>query len=116
MRDRERLLIDVAREQRGVFTLAQALACGFPRRTIEARASRGLYETIHPQVYGIGGSESTWRRSVIAAVLSSVRPAGASHRTAAFLWGLTSRVPEIVEVITRRHRRLDRRSFTVHES
>lgn len=116
MNDRERLLSSVARDQRGVFTLAQGLASGFPRTTITGRAQRGVYEAIHPGVYGLTGSEDSWHRSVLAAVLSTPNPTAASHRTAAHLWGMTSLRPERIEVVTIRHRRLERPPFTVHES
>jgi len=113
---RERLLANSAREQRGLFTIAQALACGFSDRTVVARASSGMYETVHPGVYGVAGSAVTWEREVLAAVLSATDPAAASHRTAAYLLGLTSQKPPVVEVITNRHQRVKRREFVVHES
>ena len=116
MHNRERLLTSTARDQRGIFTLAQGLACGFPRTTIADRVARGVYESIYPGVYGMAGSDDSWNRRALAAVLSSVAPAGTSHRTAAFLWGMTSLRPEDIEVVTVRHRRLSREDFTVHES
>ena len=116
MDERERLLAAIARGQRGVFTMAQGLACGFPRTTLTTRASHGMYETIYPGVYGMAGSEDSWHRGSLAAVLSTVAPSGASHRTAAHLWGMISHRPETIEVVTVRHRRLVRQDFTVHES
>lgn len=116
MEERERLLYALARDQRGVFTLKQATACGFPPSTIRARAARGVYETIHPGVFGIAGSEDSWRRRVIAAALSTPTPGAASHRTAAYLWGMMSLRPDAIEVVTSRHRRLERPDFVVHES
>ncbi len=110
------MLNTIAREQRGVFTMPQALACGFPRATITGRVARGLYEGIHPGVYGLAGSEESWHREVLAAVLSAAAPSAASHRTAAYLWGMMSKRPDITEITTRRHHRCDRFSFTVHES
>ncbi|MFV1971182.1 MAG: type IV toxin-antitoxin system AbiEi family antitoxin domain-containing protein [Acidimicrobiia bacterium] len=116
MKDQERLLVSTARSQRGVFTLAQAKACGIPRRTISGRVSRGVYETLHPGVFGLAGSEDSWHRRVLASVLSISEPASASHKTAAYLWGMTSQRPEVTEVVVRRYRRRDRPPFTVHES
>lgn len=116
MRDRERLLTAIARDQRGVFTLSQAIAAGLSNRAIRERIRRGIVERIHPNVFGIAGSENGWHRQVLAAVLSATEPAAASHRTAALLWGLTDQVPEIVEIATRRHRRVRRLPFVVHES
>ncbi len=116
MRDRERLLTAIARDQRGVFTLNQAIAAGLSNRAIRERIRRGALERIHPSVFGIAGSEDGWHRQVLAAVLSATEPAAASHRTAALLWGLTDQVPEVIEVVTRRHRRVHRLPFVVHES
>ena len=116
MGQRDRLLAKTARLQRGVFTFEQAAACGIPRRTIARRASRGDYETLYHGVYGIAGSQDSWHRQVHAAVLSLLDPAAASHKTAAHLWGMTSRQPNDTEVVTRRYRRRERLPFVVHES
>lgn len=113
---REKLLNAIATDQRGLFTLAQAAACGIPRRTVSGRAAQGRYDMVHPGVYGIAGSEDTWMRSVFGAVLSASEPAAASHRTAARLWGMTDRRPRTIEVVSQRHFRVKRSEFTVHES
>ncbi len=116
MDKRERLLAVTARYQRGVFTKEQALAAGISERTVQDRVTRGRYERIYPGVFGYPGSEQSWRREVVAAVLSSPEPSAASHGTAAFLWGLTSHTPATIEVIAQRHRRVHRHPFIVHES
>jgi hypothetical protein len=116
MDDREALLNTIARDQFGVFTLAQAQACGFPRSTIARRVSRGVYERMYPGVYGIAGSQEFWYRRTTAAVFSVHGLAAASHQSAAYLWGMISRWPETIEVASRRHQRVQRTAFTVHES
>ena len=116
MEDKEALLNAIARDQFGVFTLAQSVACGFARSTITRRVSRGVYERLYPSIYGIAGSEDSWNRQAVAAVLSVQGLAAVSHRSAAYLWGMTSRVPDVIEVISRRHQRVQRPAFTVHES
>jgi predicted transcriptional regulator of viral defense system len=113
---REAMLNAIARDQRGLFTLAQAEACGFARRTVTGRAARGLYEQVYPTVYGLAGSEATWHREVVAAVLSGTPPSAASHLTAAFLWNLTDQRPRRIEIVTLRHLRVKRLPFAVHES
>jgi hypothetical protein len=55
-------------------------------------------------------------RSVIGAVLSASEPAAASHETAAHLWRMTDRRPGTIEVVSRRHLRVRRDRFVVHES
>jgi len=112
----DKMLSAIARDQRGVFTMRQALAAGLSQRTIRSRVDRGLFERIHPGVFGFAGSGGDWRRSVLAAVLSASAPAAASHRTAAYLWNMTSLRPDRIEVVSRRHLRVHRLPFTVHES
>ena len=116
MQDRERLLAAIARDQRGVFTLRQAEAVGFSARTIRDRVRRGTLERVHSGVYGFPGGEETWHRSVKAAVLSSSGLVAASHSTAAHMWGMMSRRPDTIETVLRRHRRVQRPPFVVHES
>ncbi|VAW09393.1 hypothetical protein MNBD_ACTINO02-307 [hydrothermal vent metagenome] len=116
MNSREAGLARVAGSQRGVFTRAQALGVGFSARALESRVETGMYDRLYPGVFAIGGSPSSWRRDVAAAVLSRSALAAASHKTAAHLWGMTSMRPNTIEVVTRRHRRTKRDSFTVRES
>ena len=116
VKDRDRLLAAIARNQRGVFTLNQAVAAGLSDRAVRDRVRRGFLERIYPGVFGYPGSGDGWHRQVVAAVLSATEPAAASHRTAALIWGLTDRMPEIIEVVARRHQRVHRQPFTVHES
>jgi hypothetical protein len=52
----------------------------------------------------------------MALVLSAPRLAAASHKTAAFIWGLSSIQPERAEVVTVRHQRIQRRNPQIHES
>lgn len=116
MESRDRLLAKIAREQHGVFTRAQALACGIGSTTIDARLRRGVYEHLHPGVLAFPATRSTWRRSVVACVFSIGQPVAASHLTAAHLWGMTDRQPSGVEIVCRRHEREHRPDVTVHES
>ncbi|GMQ84924.1 MAG: DUF559 domain-containing protein [Acidimicrobiia bacterium] len=116
MDHRDRLFSKLASSQYGVLTLEQAMACGVSERTIESRVRRGALVRLHPGVYAVGGTPASWHRSVMAAVLSVNEGTAASHRTAAYLWGLTSKKPTRVEVVTTRHDRAHRVSFIVHES
>lgn len=116
MADADRLLAAMAMTQYGVFTRNQAVAVGVNSRTIDDRTKRGTYERIHPGVYAIAGSPVQWRRDVIAAVFAATEPAAASHRTAAYLWAMTDRLPRTVEIATRRHLRVKRVNHQVRES
>jgi predicted transcriptional regulator of viral defense system len=115
MVNREMMLAGVAANQYGVFTMSQALRCGIGRRTIEKRAQRGRYLRLEPAVFAAAASPASWERSVVASVLSVGGLAGASHATAAFLWGLISRRPGRIDVVTTRWDRV-RRAAMVHES
>jgi very-short-patch-repair endonuclease len=106
----------MASEQHGVFTRDQALAAGVPRTTIDGRVTRGAYVRLHPRVLTSPGAVHTWRLRVLAAVFSATEPAAASHLTGACLWGMTSRQPKRIEIVARRHRRVERDPFVVHES
>jgi hypothetical protein len=75
-----------------------------------------MYERLHPGVFGIAGSPEQWHQAVIAAVFSATEPAAASHRTAAYLWGMTDRRPGTIEIVARRHLRVKRHDHQVRES
>ena len=110
------LLASIAGEQYGVFTRQQAIAAGVRPRSLEYRAANGNYERLFPGVYSIAGSMESWHRTVIAAVFAATEPAGASHRTAAYLWGMTDRRPSQIEVVSKRHLRVQRSDYRVRES
>jgi len=112
----DRLVAKLASEQHGVFTRAQALAAGLSERTIDGRVKRGVYVRHFPTVYGFPGSVDSWHQRVVSAVFSASEPAAASHVTAAHLWGMRSRTPREIEIVAKRHRRVHRLPFTVHES
>jgi len=116
MESADRLLATMATAQYGVFTRKQATAAGINARSINDRTDRGIYERIHPGVYGIAGSPEQWHRSVIAAVFAATEPAAASHRTAAYLWGMTDRHPNTIEIATQRHLRVKSENHQVRES
>ena len=106
----------MARDQYGVFTMAQATAVGLTDRAVRHRVARGVFERIHPGVFGYAGSEQSWHRDVVAAVFSAPDPAAASHQTAAYLWGMSSRRPAPIEIVAVRHQRVHRDQFMLHES
>ena len=112
----EKRLSALARTQHGVFSRRQAIETGWSDRCIDARAERGIYERLHPSVFTLAGSPSTWLRDVIAAVLAVPGRTAASHRTAAHLWEFTSDEPDTIEVVTLRHDRIHAEGFTIHES
>jgi hypothetical protein len=116
MADADRLLRSMAKKQYGVFTREQAIAAGVNPRNIGDRSSSGVYERLQPGVFGIVGAPEQWHRSVIAAVFAATEPAAASHRTAAYLWGMLDRRPDAIEVVSLRHKRVKRLRHQVRES
>jgi very-short-patch-repair endonuclease len=52
----------------------------------------------------------------MALVLSVPGLAAASHKTAAFVWGMSSIEPDTAEIVTVRHRRIHRKNPQIHES
>jgi hypothetical protein len=71
---------------------------------------------LHRGVYAIAGVGRSWHRDVIGLVLSTPKLSAASHKTAAYLWGMTSLRPDSIEVVTVRHLRTKRDNPTIHES
>lgn len=111
-----KLLATTVRAQHGVFTRRQAAAAGLNVRTVETRVESGIYERLLPGVYGVVGAPDTWHRQVLAAVLAGSDLSAASHQTAAFLWGMSDRQPGVIEVVSRRHRRVKPEGYRVRES
>jgi very-short-patch-repair endonuclease len=90
----------VARRQWGVFSKAQAIEQGATQATIRRRLLSGRWFEVERGVYRFPGGHTSWHQKVIAATLS-LPGAMASHRTAAFLWGLEcfNGAPALLEVI-----------------
>ena len=90
----------VARRQWGVFSRAQAIAEGATSWTIRRRLAQRKWLEIQQGVYRFPGGHESWHQKVIAATLS-LPGAMASHRTAAFLWGLEGLggPPALLEVV-----------------
>lgn len=112
----ENSLAELAAARHGVFTTADAVAVGIGPSLLAHRVATGQYLRLGRSLFAIAGSVPTWRRSVLAAVLAAGPHAAASHRTAAELWGLTTRRGAQIEVVVRRWDRVPRPGVRVHES
>lgn len=108
-------IAEIAEGQQSVFSVDQAAASGMTRKRLRYLIDRGVYVRVDREVLAIAGTPSTWRRSVMIAVLTASGDAAASHQTAAELWGLTDRRADRIDVVVERWDRLHR-SFAVHES
>lgn len=94
----------LAVEQHGVVTLEQLEALGLTGDAIVKRVARGRIHRIHQTVYALTPKLMAQRGHLMAAVLACGPGAVLSHRAAAYLWGLTDELPELIDV-TAPHRR-----------
>lgn len=118
-RQRRALLHELAAEQDGLVTTAQAASLGLDRGALHRAVAHGWLEPVRTGLYAVAGAPTSWRRAVRTAVLSAGPDAVASHQTAAALWGLRGFDPGPVEVTTHRGRRRHTRNdvgFRLHES
>lgn len=90
----------------GLFTLAQAVACGLPARTVQRRAAAGRYLRRWPGVYALAGAPDGRDHRWLAAQFAVGGDAVLARATAADLHGLEHRLP-----LDRIHLAVRNRSF-----
>jgi very-short-patch-repair endonuclease len=88
----------VAARQHGLLTLDQARDLGMTRHQVAHLVREGRWRAPHLGVFQIAGSPSTPGSRIMAATLAAGPTAMASHRTAAWLHGLTGRTFAKVEL------------------
>lgn len=108
-------LARLAKEQYGVVSVRQLADLGYSKDDIGHAASTGRFHSVHHGVYAIGHAAVSRQGRCIAAVLSCGDGALLSHRSAGWLWGLTSRFATPVEV-TAASPRQSRRAIRVHSA
>jgi very-short-patch-repair endonuclease len=103
---RGQVLAELARRQHGVVSASQLTEIGFPKATISDSVRQGRLHPIYRGVYAVGHEALSWEGRCVAAVLAN-EPAVASHRTAAWIWGLLRTRPGTFHLTapTRRHRK-----------
>lgn len=94
-----------AREHHSLVTRAAFIRAGFSERSWYRAADQRQLELLHPGVARMFGAPSTPAQIVCAAVLAAGRGAMASHRSAAWLWGIPSMPDEAVDVLLVRRTR-----------
>jgi very-short-patch-repair endonuclease len=111
MRDKRRThrgtaLADLAGRQHGVISARQLAEFGVARETISRWKRDGKLHPIYRGVYAVGHEALSWEGRLLAAMLAN-EPAVASHRTAAWIWGLLRTRPGTFHLTapTRRHRK-----------
>ena len=78
----------VAARQHGLVTLEQLVADGWNRATWYRACDRGGLVLLAPTVAALPGAPATPEQRILAAVLAGGGRAIASHRSAAYLWGV----------------------------
>jgi very-short-patch-repair endonuclease len=114
--DLDRRLAELAARQHGLITLQQAIHLGATSRQIRWRISTGVLTVVRRNVYRFAGVPRTWHQSVLAAVLSCGSGVAASHDTALRLYGGRGDRERLIEVSSRRERRIDAAELTSHRS
>jgi very-short-patch-repair endonuclease len=77
----------LASVQCGVFSRAQALACGASRSLIGRRLASGAWQVRHPGVYAVAAVPGSWHQQVWAALLAVGPRATVTHETALRIHG-----------------------------
>lgn len=96
----------VIAEQAGVASRQQLLRAGVSRSTIASRVERGLWQQLHPGVYGTFTGTVPWAARLWAALLYAGPGALLSHETAAEILGLTDRRSPVIRVTVPAPRRV----------
>jgi predicted transcriptional regulator of viral defense system len=99
-------LFEIASEQGGYFTGAQAQACGYSRALLAHHAKSGRFIRIRQGLYRFREYPTSPREEVIAAWLAAGKEtAVVSHESALDLLGLSDVVPEVVHLTVPRSKR-----------
>jgi very-short-patch-repair endonuclease len=81
-----------------LITTREARAIGATAKNVTAKLKRGEWQVVFRGVYRDGASPGTARQTLLAACLASGPDAVASHRSAAWLWGLIDESPPTPEL------------------
>jgi hypothetical protein len=103
-REAEVALRRVLQAQDGVVTRAQAFDAGLTRDDIRARLADRRWDNPYRGVYVLAGVAPSPHRLLRMALAAAGTGAAASHRSAAWLWGLTDRPPAAASVSVSDHR------------
>jgi very-short-patch-repair endonuclease len=104
----------VARTHHGLVTVAQAHDLGINRRAIDRAVSRGQLDRVAPSVYRLPGTPMTRPQQLLTAIYSAGAGAMASHRSAAWAWGVERPTTDPCEVIAPRRRHPSSSSVVIH--
>jgi hypothetical protein len=112
--ERDEGLLGIARTQHGVWTLAQAIACGFTRPAIRRRVEQGRWEELQPRVYRLfAPAVPEFRQALMALVLATGGVAARGSAAALHGWLPPGR-PEVA--IRRAARRNSHRGVAITDT
>lgn len=98
-RERDRGLAELAERQHRVVSIRQLRGpLGYSEGTVERMVARAHLHRLYRGVYAVGTASVSAHGACLAAVLACGPKALLSHRSAAWLWGLTRRQPFPLEV------------------
>ncbi|MFL5829220.1 MAG: type IV toxin-antitoxin system AbiEi family antitoxin domain-containing protein [Solirubrobacteraceae bacterium] len=92
----------MAREQHGLVTVAQLVACGLTKPAISRRVKAGRLHWIHRGVYALGRPDLSQAGVFHAALLAIGDDAILNHRAGAAMWGFWDRRIDRVEITVAR--------------
>lgn len=91
-------LAELARKQHGVVSVWQMADLGYSNEVLRHARKTGRIHPVHRGIYAVGHAQLSRHGECLAAVLSCGDDALLSHRSAAWLWGMTKRFCLPVEV------------------
>jgi very-short-patch-repair endonuclease len=112
----DRWIARLATRHDGIVERRQLIELGLSPAAIDHRVRAGRLIVLYRGVYAAGHGALSKRGRLRAALIAAGPTAVLSHRTAAILWRLTSRMPPFVEVTVTRKGPRTRPGLIVHET
>jgi Transcriptional regulator, AbiEi antitoxin len=109
-------LAALAERQYGVVSAAQLVGLGYSRTEIARSVAAGRLHQIHRHAYAVGHRALSRHGKCLAAALACGDGALLSHRSAAWLWGITARWEPSVEVTAASPRHARATGIRVHSA
>jgi hypothetical protein len=110
----DRQIAQLAARQNGVVSIAQLRDRGVTRTMLAVRIRAGRLHPVHPRVYAVGHPGLSFEGRALALLLSAGPGAFISGHAALYLRGITSKPPNIIEVVVTKHTRPLRGSRVIH--
>ena len=107
---------ELAKQQMGLVSRAQAKALGMTRTTIGERLTGQRWQAVYPGVYLLGVVPPNWHQRLLAACLFAGPNAVASHRAAGVVWQLDGLVRAPLEILLPHREEAIPRGAVVHRS